>query len=150
MKTYKFRAFYKPDLDTPDGALKFEQKIINDELWFVYDDDIRYEFQIPFLDDNWVVQQYTGMVDINGIELYEGDIVEWGMSHDMINPFPRLRVIEFYLPQLIYKVVEVGDLPSSVDYLYEASPKSTRWCKVIGNIFENPELLNTSVSSSHD
>lgn len=89
----------------------------------------------------YIVQQYTGVKDKNGKEVYEGDIVRWGMSHDLKNAFPRLRFVEFCERQLIYKVVEVGDLPSSLDYLYEAKQPSTRWCEVIGNIYENPELL---------
>ena len=92
-------------------------------------------------ESEFVIQQYSGMSDKNGKEIYEGDILEWGMSYDH-TPFPKLRFVEFYLPQLIYKAVEVGDSPVSVEYLFEAAPNSTRWCKVIGNIFENPELLN--------
>jgi uncharacterized phage protein (TIGR01671 family) len=91
--------------------------------------------------ENFTVLQYTGLKDKNGKEVYEGDIVRWGMSHDLKNAFPKLRFVEFCERQLIYKVVEVGDLPSSLDYLYEAKQPSTRWCEVIGNIFENPELL---------
>ena len=90
-----------------------------------------------------VMVRYTGLKDKNGVEIYEGDILEWGMSHDQTNPLPRMKFVEFYEPQLIYKAVDVGDLPASVDYLYEARPDSTRWCKVVGNIYENPELLES-------
>ena len=57
----KFRAFYKPDLNTPDGALKFEQQEIDDQLWFVHDANFKYPFEIPFIDNNWEVQQFIGL-----------------------------------------------------------------------------------------
>lgn len=89
------------------------------------------------------VQQYTGAKDRTGVEIYEGDIIKWGMSHNQEMAFPNLKVVEFYEPQLIYKMVDIGDLPVSVDYLYEAIGLSTRWCEVVGNVYENPELLES-------
>lgn len=68
----KFRAYYKGDLDlgTP---LKFEQMEVDDELYFVHD-HIRYPFAIPFQDDDWIVNMYTGINDSDGVEIYEGDL----------------------------------------------------------------------------
>lgn len=78
MKRYKFRAWYKPDFNTPDGPLKFEQKEIDGELFFAHDDELKYPFEIPFLDDDWIVEQYTEVNDIDGGEIYEGDILQKG------------------------------------------------------------------------
>jgi uncharacterized phage protein (TIGR01671 family) len=100
-----------------------------------------------FESPDFIACQYTGLKDKDGKEIYEGDIVEWGMSLDQNKAFPRLRYVEFCERQLIYKVVEVGDLPSSLDYLYEAAPMSTRWCRVVGSIHETPELIEQWVEN---
>lgn len=77
-----FRAFYKPDLLTKHGAIKFEQTVFEDWLCFEHD-EIRYDFTIPFIDDDWEVQQWTGYTDKNGVKIFEGDFIRscsgnWG------------------------------------------------------------------------
>ena len=78
------------------------------------------------------VQQWTGLVDRLGKEIYEGDIVEVANLHDenvqwwsngMAIPFP----IEWRNHGF--------ELPSSEEDI------GFNW-KVIGNIYENPELLS--------
>ncbi len=135
MSPKKFRAFYGPDLDTPDGALKFEQRVIDDELKFVYEDLI-YDFQIPFLDDNWVVQQYTGHNDKNGREIYEGDIL-YGRN----NSFYQVKwgITGWWLYH------DHGDLLDM--YFYQMPNTADRYShlEIIGNIMESPELLTTKI-----
>jgi len=74
--------------------------------------------------DNYVLQQFTGLLDKNGKEIYEGDICEYADSYNE----KRANVITwderkaaFYIPGRAYPI----------DYKIE----------VMGNIYENPELL---------
>jgi uncharacterized phage protein (TIGR01671 family) len=128
MREIKFRVWNKAENEFSD--------ISEYGPWYWFD-----RYIDPKIPKTLTFQQYTGVKDRAGVEIYEGDIIKYGMSYDQEKPLPKLRFVEFYEPQLIYKIVEVGDHPVSVDYLYEAIGASTRWCEVIGNIFENPELL---------
>lgn len=133
----KFRAYYKPDLNAPEGALKFEQMIIDDELFFVHDYDIRYPFRIPFMDDDWVVQQYLGFVDVNGLDVCEGDIVEyrfweneWEKNGSTYKDVVKFEYGNVY-PKPSHNYCEDGFYSTGVDQY-----------KIIGNILENPKLLD--------
>jgi uncharacterized phage protein (TIGR01671 family) len=119
-----FRTYYKPDVDTPDGALKFEQEIIKDKLFFVYD-DLYYEFQIPFMDDNWLIQQYTGRDDIKGVKIFEGDILKYKNM---------LYICEYDDREQAY----VGRSHKD-DFKQRLSEFSN--VQIVGNIMENQELL---------
>lgn len=69
-------------------------------------------------------EQYTGLKDKKGREIYEGDIVWRPRGHSR-------EVVEFdygFYPFDAYELEELG-MPDADD------------CEVIGNIHENPELL---------
>ncbi|MCF0163626.1 MAG: hypothetical protein HUJ88_13805 [Fusobacterium necrophorum] len=67
--------------------------------------------------------QYTGLKDENGVEIYEGDIVR---------TFGKLFVV-------FYSQEHVGYLLKDIDGCLETI-RSYR-VEVLGNIYENPELL---------
>ena len=71
---------------------------------------------------NLEVMQYTGLKDKNGKEIYEGDIVKGN-----------------YLKGI--GVVEWNDKFCKFDISHKMNITPSDECEVIGNIYENPELL---------
>jgi len=69
--------------------------------------------------ENFVVMQYIGFKDENGIEIYEGDVVEYEFDGHLCRGAIIYNKNGFWLKN--------GYIP------YE--------CKVIGNIHENPGIL---------
>jgi len=77
----------------------------------------------------YTVQQYTGLKDKNGKEFYEGDIVKL-----------------FNDPDELYEVVYNDFDNDIVGFLLESDGGRGDWFdsrkrEVVGNIFENPELI---------
>lgn len=80
----------------------------------------------PYQDD-YVVMQYTGIQDKNGIEVYEGDIVT--------NITGDKGVVEYQLRSKGY--IPINNYGHCCNDVWESF-------EVIGNIYENPELLEAT------
>lgn len=81
---------------------------------------------IDVIEGDIVYQQYTGINDINGGEIYEGDIIQRQPSFGQVY-------------ECIYSLDESAYiLKYSNDFIYLSDFENLQ---IIGNIFENPELL---------
>lgn len=108
MKTIKFRA-----LDKRDGT-----NIIRDMDYIYSFLEQGCKFQGGKFDDGQLLwMQFTGLLDKNGKEIYEGDIIR-------TNGILEKVTIEHgsFKPRQMYVMAQINE--------------------VIGNIYENPELLN--------
>lgn len=83
-----------------------------------------------------VLMQYTGLKDTNGKEIYEGDVIKGHTFDERIN--------EKQIGEIAYNEDRHGFvfIPSRMKRKNLYYPLfSVVTCEVIGNIYENPELL---------
>jgi len=77
--------------------------------------------------ESYIFLQYTGLVDKSGVEIYEGDIVSGVLYKDRSEHIGRIL---FDLNGYMISTIEKS-MPLDL----------TELLTVIGNIYENPELL---------
>ena len=131
MKTIKFRIFnkkIKSYIDINSSAIMIDE--------------------LNNLNDNLIVEQFIGLHDKNGKEIYTGDILQLKRLDGSV---------------LLYKIFSVKGgfafnthqddfyKPQSEIYFYESTSdmqNSSFICtlEIIGNVFENPELLEKKFS----
>ena len=84
--------------------------------------------------DRIILMQYTGLKDKNGVEIYEGDFLMAGDAY--------LGVIKYHSTRAQFIGKNIGETFQEDEYdtLYTKNGRFNS-AKVIGNIYENPELL---------
>lgn len=111
---------------------------------------------IGFHVDPETVGQFTGMTDKNGKRVFEGDIIRYGMIYDYECYLESLENPDAYDGEVYDYDIEVDSVGWCIDFEYpafdlenhqfECNGLSHIMCgdyeyEVIGNIHDNPELL---------
>lgn len=125
--------------------LKFRVWDVEEKCWIPKDQYlIDYEGYLYTGKDNcyllemidYKISQFTGLLDKNGKEIYEGDVLKIEKLHPLCsNKLSATYVIEWENLGFKYKILDEVQMNGcgylNYDPIYN----------IIGNIFENPELL---------
>lgn len=130
MREIKFRAKEKKDNEWVYGSLIRSDEYYGDKRenpsYYICPFNTTFEHSNCYKDSEEIdietLGQFTGLKDKNGTKIFEGDIVEfdekeWGYK---------------YFEEIKWDY-ELLDLRKN-DY--------KQWCVVVGNVYDNPELLN--------
>ncbi len=98
--------------------IKFRVYDIGRERW------VRSSFimhtKTPLREEGYVFQQYQNCTDVHGMEIYEGDIVDWKKLGEGVEEGLEL-----------------------VDDEFHAMYRGTGLCEILGNKYDNPKLFRS-------
>ena len=120
----KFRAWdggsvsrmYQPD----------EVMVGDGNIWIIDEDSVAGEW---IVNNDLELMQSTGLKDLNGVEIFEGDIVRF---------FDSLYTVFYDIKEGSYRL-KPHDERWVIDYMSNFTSEES--LEIIGNIYENPELL---------
>lgn len=127
----KFRAYSKAD-NAIYKVLLIDFKAKIEQIKLRKTGNIWYDFE------DVVLMQSTGIKDKNGVEIYEGDILK--LHAIFLAPDDKIGYLE-YSPKYGYSIIFEGNRLYRQEYW--ASTNKLNY-EVIGNIYENPELIEVS------
>jgi uncharacterized phage protein (TIGR01671 family) len=134
-RTTPYPMSQNPELD----AQKFEEEQVDHYIFFTESMDWGLETRkLRATVDPKSVGQYTGLKDNSGVKIYEGDIVNITLNLEVGD--------EEYWNDENLSVEWNDDSWCIGDYRLSTYAKGDDWdrsIRVIGNIYQNPELLNT-------
>lgn len=123
MREFKFRAW----LDYEERMIEWEKlhlETSENGLFLWVGDDEEDNFGSASGESDFKLMQYTGLKDKNGVEIYEGDILDYQWKSSTRD----LLIVEWSEKDACFLIGFV-----KTDY-------AIAYGEVVGNIYENPEL----------
>jgi len=123
--------------------IKFRIRNKNNDRFDYYTlEELIFSYGLSDADDWKNATQFTGLKDKNGREIYEGDIIE-------CEYYPNLPTTKNLKSLIWHGIVEyamdasfhVYKIPDRMSHAVNYSGSAIKRWEVIGNIYENPELL---------
>lgn len=121
--------------------IKFRAWDLEKEAWFILHSgldtiahDTRTAGGLSSLElgrDDLVIQQFTGLLDSNGVEIYEGDLVQLPPNDEEPRPIFEVR---WNIEKCRFEMFKSDQSTYDIDQAY----------KVIGNIYETLSLITNS------
>ena len=136
MREYKFRVW-----DTENKHMHICGEDVHDEISFENETNKAYYYNLQNgcgslrEDSVYILMQYTGLKDKNGTEIYEGDIIFIKGETKLLDIKGKVEYSNI-LAQFI--ITNTGSIVNEAEPLGDYEEEDI---EVIGNEFDNPELL---------